>query len=99
MEVLDNRIKWTDLVANVLSYLEIQIRGLGVQRSQEAVTSKGLNQEEPSWDSSPTADIVDSDGKIIFLNIFQRWSFAWGAEINVPCAWFSTPKPGASAGV
>ena len=58
-------------------YLKIQIRGLRVLCSQEAVTSRGLNQEELSSDSSSAADIADSAGKIIFLNVFQRWRLLW----------------------
>lgn len=65
-----------------------------MQCSQEAVTSRGLNQEELSSDSSFTTDIVDSAGKIIFLKVFKRLPFAAGAEANVPCAWFSMPEPG-----
>lgn len=55
-----------------------------MQCSQEAVTSRGLNQEELSLDSSSTTDIMDSAVKIIFLKVFQRWPFALGTETNVP---------------
>jgi len=61
------------------------------------VTSRELNQEELSSDSSFPTDIVDSTGKIIFINIFQRYLFALGAEANVPYASFSMPEPGTSA--
>lgn len=47
-----------------------------MQCSQEAVASRVLNQEELSSGSSSTTDIVGSAGKIIFLNVFQRWPFA-----------------------
>lgn len=47
-----------------------------MQCSQEAVASRVLNQEELSSGSSSTTDIVGNAGKIIFLNVFQRWPFA-----------------------
>lgn len=52
--------------------------------SQEVVTSRGLKQEELSLDYGSTTDIMDSAAKRIFLNVFQRWPFALGAETNVP---------------
>lgn len=97
MEILDNRQIRTDLVINILNYLEIQIKGLRLLGCQEAVTSMGFNQEEQSSYYSSTAYSVDNAGKTVFLTFFQRCLFSLGAEANVLCAWFSVPEPGTGA--
>lgn len=97
MEILDDRIIGTDLVINILSYLEIQIKGLRLWCCQEAVTSRGFNQEEQSSYCSSTAYTVDNAGKTVFLTFFQRCLFSLGAKAHVLCAWFSVPEPGTGA--
>lgn len=77
MEILDNRIILTDLVINILTYLEIQIKGLRLLCCQEAVTFWGINQEEQSPYCSSTAYTVDNAGKKLLLP-FSKVSVSFG---------------------